>query len=271
MTTLLEKLINGQEQSTRPDCSAWTTSTGTNTMLAGLAWPGLWGRSHRRAKLGGGVKCKYIWKVANLLNYWSTSPDVPGWLGKKSDENEEAIIGSKDSSKDSSKENVESAKTLPDPSVPLESTSQDATILIPDGWAMPWSNSLLRQRIDEREKEPGCGGGLRRREHHESSTIVKAYYVWLDFSNVDPTDPAASFIAANALKDLAYYTFEREAHFGESHSDISSTAFYVIDTDQHRQITLDTQSCSGRQPSVPDKDKVLHSLFSQVQSHILTA
>ena len=45
--------------------------------------------------------------------------------------------------------------------------SQEAIISIPDDWAMPWSNSLLRQRIEEREMNPGCGGGLRRGKCHK--------------------------------------------------------------------------------------------------------
>ena len=48
------------------------------------------------------------------------------------------------------------------PNVPL---SQNA-IHMPDEWASPWSNALLRERIEEREREPGCGGGLARRKYH---------------------------------------------------------------------------------------------------------
>ncbi len=44
----------------------------------------------------------------------------------------------------------------------LDGPLQGNGIQIPDEWAMPWSNALLHQRIEEREKEPGCGGGLRR-------------------------------------------------------------------------------------------------------------
>ena len=38
---------------------------------------------------------------------------------------------------------------------------------MPKEWALPWSNALLRERIDEREREPGCGGGLARRRYHQ--------------------------------------------------------------------------------------------------------
>ena len=37
----------------------------------------------------------------------------------------------------------------------------------PENWAMPWTNNLLRQRIQEREKNPGCGrGGFPRHTCH---------------------------------------------------------------------------------------------------------
>lgn len=36
---------------------------------------------------------------------------------------------------------------------------------MPEDWAKPWSNELLRQRIQERAREPGCGGGLDRSEY----------------------------------------------------------------------------------------------------------
>lgn len=34
---------------------------------------------------------------------------------------------------------------------------------MPNEWALPWSNALLRERIEEREREPGCRDGLARR------------------------------------------------------------------------------------------------------------
>ncbi|KAL8708313.1 MAG: hypothetical protein Q9220_006788 [cf. Caloplaca sp. 1 TL-2023] len=70
---------------------------------------------------------------------------------------------------------------------------------MPNDWGVPWSNDLLRERIKQRETEPGCGGGLRR-----------------DIPNVDAADPAAKFIAANALnsltglRNLGGYSFEKE-------------------------------------------------------------
>ena len=39
-------------------------------------------------------------------------------------------------------------------------------VQMPNEWALPWSNALLRERIEEREREPGCGGGLKRRKYH---------------------------------------------------------------------------------------------------------
>ena len=58
----------------------------------------------------------------------------------------------------------------PAPSGPQETIidaplSQNA-IHMPDDWALPWSNALLRERIEERERDPGCGGGLARRKYH---------------------------------------------------------------------------------------------------------
>lgn len=60
--------------------------------------------------------------------------------------------------------------SIPAPSAPQETIpdvplSQNA-IHMPDEWALPWSNVLLRERIEEREREPGCGGGLARRKYH---------------------------------------------------------------------------------------------------------
>ena len=41
--------------------------------------------------------------------------------------------------------------------------SQENAMPMYDEWTPPWSNTLLRQRIEDREKEPGCGGGLANR------------------------------------------------------------------------------------------------------------
>ena len=43
---------------------------------------------------------------------------------------------------------------------------------MPEEWAQPWSNDLLRERIKERKREPGCGGGLARRKYHESFGLI---------------------------------------------------------------------------------------------------
>lgn len=53
----------------------------------------------------------------------------------------------------------------------LDGPSQEYRVQIPDEWATPWSNALLCQRIREREKEPGCGGGLRRSKWSRSSEV----------------------------------------------------------------------------------------------------
>ncbi|KAL8877991.1 MAG: hypothetical protein Q9198_004107 [Flavoplaca austrocitrina] len=102
--------------------------------------------------------------------------------------------------------------------VPLEKHIQ-----MPAEWALPWSNALLNQRIRERRTEPG--------------------------PVVDPTDSAASFIADNALTDLARFKF------GKDSTNIYGINFYVIDYDQRRQIVLDTG---------PWVDNVLQKLMKQV-------
>ncbi|KAK0514793.1 hypothetical protein JMJ35_002172 [Cladonia borealis] len=99
------------------------------------------------------------------------------------------------------------APSAPQETVPDIQLSQNA-IPMPDEWALPWSNALLRERIEEREREPGCGGGLARR-----------------LPNVSPLDPAASFIARTALNDLAFFTFEREPQFLERSDGPDSIAF----------------------------------------------
>ena len=54
--------------------------------------------------------------------------------------------------------------SAPQETIPDEPLSQNA-IHMPDDWALPWSNVLLRERIEEREREPGCEGGLARRKY----------------------------------------------------------------------------------------------------------
>ena len=85
--------------------------------------------------------------------------------------------------------------------------------------------------------------------------------------NVSPLDPAASFIARNALNDLAYFTFEREPQFVERSDGTDSIAFSITDFDKRRQITLDTSSCSGLDANSSERKEVLRILFSQVPSH----
>lgn len=58
------------------------------------------------------------------------------------------------SSNESSKNAGASAAPSASQSTALDGPSQEETVRIPDEWAMPWSNALLRQRIEEREKEP---------------------------------------------------------------------------------------------------------------------
>ncbi|KAI4182388.1 MAG: hypothetical protein L6R41_006008 [Letrouitia leprolyta] len=96
----------------------------------------------------------------------------------------------------------------------LNARSEGEIVHIPDDWSLPWNNPLLRQRIEERQKEPGCGGGLRR-----------------ELSDIKASDPAASFIAINALKDLAHFTFLRDNQSSKASSELGDLAFYVIDSD----------------------------------------
>ena len=62
------------------------------------------------------------------------------------------------------------AESTPTPFAPQETMSSvppsQNVVHMPHEWALPWSNALLRERIEERETEPGCGGGLRRRKCH---------------------------------------------------------------------------------------------------------
>ncbi|KAL8671273.1 MAG: hypothetical protein Q9168_004227 [Polycauliona sp. 1 TL-2023] len=75
-------------------------------------------------------------------------------------------------------------------------------------------------------------------------------------------DGDAKFIAANALRDLANFTFERDAKFRGRPTDYQDqAAFYVIDYDQHRQKVLDTG-----EPAMPGSSQsgVLEDLFKQM-------
>ena len=86
---------------------------------------------------------------------------------------------------------------------------------------------------------------------------------------MSPLDPAASFIARNALNDLAYFTFEREPQCFERSDGSDSIAFSVIDSDRRRQINLDTSKCSGLDADSSERKEVLRVLFSQVPSHTI--
>ncbi|KAL8727999.1 MAG: hypothetical protein Q9166_005670 [cf. Caloplaca sp. 2 TL-2023] len=146
--------------------------------------------------------------------------------------------------------------------IALDGPSQEHIVQTPEEWAIAWSNALLIQRIEERAREPGCGGGMRRGESHISSDTVVAHHL----ADVDSTDSAARFIAANALNDLARFTFERETNFLKIPSEFGQTAFYVIDFDRHRQITLDFSDCPERSARASKNSEVLHRLFKQVLS-----
>ena len=80
-------------------------------------------------------------------------------------------------------------------------------------------------------------------------------------------DAGASFIARNALNDLAYFTFEREPQFLERSDGSDNIAFSVTDFDRRRQLYLDTRSCSGLNANSSERKEVMRTLFSQVPSH----
>ncbi|KAL8925998.1 MAG: hypothetical protein Q9208_003139 [Pyrenodesmia sp. 3 TL-2023] len=114
----------------------------------------------------------------------------------------------------------------------LDSPSQENRVHIPDEWAMPWSNALLRQRIEEREEHLG------------------------------PKDLAAKFIPVNALRDLAHYTVV------DYSDDTGKPAFYIIDSDRHGQITLDTRTCFRGVDAAANTSEALRTLSEPVQSFI---
>lgn len=158
------------------------------------------------------------------------------------------------------------APSPPQEGVPNVPPSQEA-VHMPDEWALPWSNALLRERIEEREREPGCGGGLARRKYHWSFSLIRTHLICIGLPDASPMDPAVGFIARQALKDLADFTFEREAQFLGRLGGVDSIAFSVTDFDRRRQVTLDTRSCSGPNANSSIAGEVLHTLFSPVQSH----
>lgn len=77
-------------------------------------------------------------------------------------------------------------------------------------------------------------------------------------------DPAARFIAANALKDLSQFTLNRETMHFTAPEDPDSTAFYVIDFDPRRNLSLDTFTCTGPSVTAADRSETLNNLFKQV-------
>ena len=140
---------------------------------------------------------------------------------------------------------------------------------VPKEWALPWSNALLRERIEEREREPGCGGGLARRKYHQFFGFALAYSICTDLPDVSPMDPAARYITRNALKDLAHFTFERDPQpmkeqLVEGSRRSNQIAFSVTDFDKRRETTLKTSSCSRSCAQATEKNELLGSLFRPV-------
>ena len=84
---------------------------------------------------------------------------------------------------------------------------------------------------------------------------------------MSPLDPAAGFIARNALNNLEFFTFEREAQFLKRSDGTDSIAFSVFDFDRRRQINLNTTSGSGLDMNSSERKELLRNLFSQVPSH----
>ncbi len=136
---------------------------------------------------------------------------------------------------------------------------------MPAEWALPWSNALLHQRIKERAIEPGCGSGMRRGSSTCSPMSLYLNVFCPDFPDVAPTDPAASFIAENALNDLAHFTCDRDTIFLDKPGGVGRTAFDVVDLDRQRHVVLDTSLWNGSTVSLSSNpDGLLQSLFMQV-------
>ncbi|KAL8806737.1 MAG: hypothetical protein Q9182_001135 [Xanthomendoza sp. 2 TL-2023] len=85
-----------------------------------------------------------------------------------------------------------------------------------------------------------------------------------EVTDIAPTDPAARFIVANALNNLAQFSFRRDPKYLTGPRDFDQTAFYVIDFAKNRQITLDTDKCFTPSNPASDPSEVLRTLFKQV-------
>ncbi|KAL8994198.1 MAG: hypothetical protein Q9169_005774 [Polycauliona sp. 2 TL-2023] len=120
-------------------------------------------------------------------------------------------------------------------------------VRIPNEWAMPWNNNLLHQRIEERARKLGRDGGLKR-EHLDSQS----------------TDPAVRFIEAKALRDLKYFTFERDPIFLDGPTKSSQKAFHIIDYCRNRQKVLDTSRSSDSTEPSCDQQAMMKRLFMQI-------
>ncbi|RYO98315.1 hypothetical protein DL766_006634 [Monosporascus sp. MC13-8B] len=120
-----------------------------------------------------------------------------------------------------------SQEPTPTSSQPVWQSTQDSALPnphpIPDEWCAVWSDDLLRQRIRERDDNPGCGGDQ-----------------WRSIPNVSPSDPAVKYIRKNVPRSLNHFTFSRDPKFIRDKQD--ENAFYVIDFDPSGHVTLDTRN-----------------------------
>ncbi|KAF8251253.1 hypothetical protein K440DRAFT_102557 [Wilcoxina mikolae CBS 423.85] len=199
-------------------------------------------------------------RCLRALHGLSSEEDI-GVDDKDIDIEEDALsVAANRSAPDSSVQSKDLAESSPDegPSANSHPLPSQVQCPIPKEWDAEWDNDLLRRRIEERIRDPGCGGDQ-----------------WKSFPNVDPQDPAAGFINSTALRDLGRFTFKRDLSALEEPGAAgnvlrddrdSSTAFVVLDFDHNKQLVLDTRRTSPEQQSSSNSKpgEAVGSLFSSV-------
>ncbi|KAL9595379.1 MAG: hypothetical protein Q9219_006481 [cf. Caloplaca sp. 3 TL-2023] len=121
----------------------------------------------------------------------------------------------------------------------------------------------VRERLMERQTPCGSGGSSQRSRRSYLSDYTKTHISLADSYPFILPDLAAEFIAANALKDLAHYSFERQDPISNFHGDIRSMAFYIVDFNRHKETTLDTRNVSGPNLCSPERAQVIEQLAQQ--------
>ncbi|KAF8545330.1 hypothetical protein BDD12DRAFT_2490 [Trichophaea hybrida] len=206
-------------------------------------------------------------RCLQALHGLSSEEDI-GVDGKDIDiEQEDAsVTANRSASPDSSMQSKDLAKSSPDEglsanSQPLHSQVQPP---IPKEWDAEWDNDLLRQRIEERTRNPGCGG-----DQWKSSLLFaliekSVTNARLDFPNVDPQDPAAGFINSTALQDLGRFTFKRDPSAPEE----SGVAGNV-----YREINAFTPSALGTNllSNAKDDHHDYFTIYAVLRRHLSTS